>query len=55
MKVDFKALGKALLMTTAVFGVALGVGLLARQFGGGILFGFNVIFLVSLFYYIFKD
>ncbi len=55
VNLNFKALCKALFMTTVVFGVALGVGLLARQFGGGILFGFEVIFLVSLFYFTFKD
>ena len=55
MKVDFKALGKAIMWTTSVMTLVLGVALLTKWLGSGILLAFNVVFLVALFYFILKD
>jgi hypothetical protein len=55
MKVDFKALGKAMMWTGGVMGLAFGVALLTKWLGDGALIVLNVIFLTTLFYFILKD
>jgi hypothetical protein len=55
MKVNFKALGKAMMMTSGVMAVAFCVVLLMKFLGNGALFAINVVFLTALFYYILKD
>lgn len=53
--IDVKALGKAMVWTSGVMLTAIGVALLTRWLGSGVLFAFNVVFLVMLFYVILKD
>jgi len=55
MKVNLKALGKAMMWTGGVMALAFGVALLTKWLGSGILLAFNVVFLVALFYFILKD
>jgi hypothetical protein len=55
MKVDFKALGKAMMMTGAMMVVVLGVALIIKWLGSGALIALNVVFLTALFYFILKD
>jgi len=55
MKIDFKALGKAIMWTGGVMTLALGVALLTKWLGSGILLVLNVVFLTALFYFILKD
>ena len=55
MKVNFKALGKAMMGAGAMMVVALGVSLLYQWLGSGVLIALNVVFLTALFYFILKD
>jgi len=55
MKMDVKALGKAIMFTGGVFALAFVVAMLMKWLGDGVLLAFNVVFLVTLFYYILKD
>jgi hypothetical protein len=55
MKMNVKALGKAIMWTGGVFTLAFGVAMMTKWLGDGILLAFNVVFLVTLFYYILKD
>ena len=55
MKLDVKALGKAMIWTGGVFALAFVVAMMTKWLGDGILLAFNVVFLVTLFYYILKD
>jgi len=55
LKLDVKALGKAIMYTAGVVALAFGVTLLANWLGEGVLGVFYVGFMVTLFYYILKD
>jgi len=55
MKLDFKALGKAMMWTGGIMALAFGVALLYQWLGSWFLFGFNAGFLTVLFYHILKD
>ena len=55
MKMNVKALGKAIMWTGGVMAAAFGVAMMTKWLGDGVLLVFNVMFLVTLFYYILKD
>lgn len=55
MKLDVKALGKAIMFTGGLMTLAFGVAMMTKLLGDGFLLAFNVIFLVTLFYLILKD
>jgi hypothetical protein len=55
LKLDVKALGKAIMYTAGVVATAFGVTLLTKWLGNGVLGVFSVAFMVTLFYFVLKD
>jgi hypothetical protein len=55
LKLDVKALGKAIMYTAGVVALAFGVTLLTKWLGNGVLGVFSVAFMVTLFYFVLKD
>lgn len=55
MKMNVKALGKAIMWAGGVMAAAFGVAMMTKWLGDGVLLAFNVGFLVALFYFILKD